>query len=48
LFRRHGGRPERTEARIEEFLRLLRSAIGMPAADPLAKSVPRSSKPARR
>jgi len=48
LFRRHGGRPERTEARIEEFLRLLRSAIGMPAADPLAESVPRSSKPARR
>jgi len=38
LFRRHGGRPERTEARIEEFLRVLRSAIGVcePPARPAA------------
>jgi hypothetical protein len=36
LFRRHGGRPERTEARIEEFLRLLHSAIGAPAPQPAA------------
>jgi AcrR family transcriptional regulator len=32
LFRRQGGRPERTGARIEQFLELLRSAIGRPAA----------------
>ena len=30
LFRRHGSRPERTNARIEQFLELLRSAIGRP------------------
>jgi AcrR family transcriptional regulator len=32
LFRRHGSRPERTGARIEQFLQLLRSAIGRPPA----------------
>jgi hypothetical protein len=32
LFRRHGPRPERVEARIDQFLRILRSAIGAPVA----------------
>jgi len=32
LFRRHGSRPERTGARIEQFLALLQSAIGRPGA----------------
>jgi hypothetical protein len=27
LFRRHGPRPERVEARIEQFLRILKSAL---------------------
>jgi len=44
LFRRHGERPERTEARIEQFLELLRSAIGAraPASSSRAKARPRS------
>jgi len=37
LFRRHGSRPERTGARIEQFLELLRCAIGRPAARKRAK-----------
>ena len=28
LFRRHSGRPEQTEARVEQFLKILRGAIG--------------------
>jgi TetR/AcrR family transcriptional regulator len=40
LFRRHGSRPERTGARIEQFLELLRSAVGQPA--------PRKRAPRRR
>ncbi len=28
LLRRHGGQPERTQARIEQFVKLLRGAIG--------------------
>ena len=28
LFRRHGANPEKTQARIEQFLKLLRAAIG--------------------
>jgi len=28
LFRRHGARPEQTEARVEQFLKILRGAIG--------------------
>ena len=32
LFRRHGPRPERVEARIDQFPRILRSALGAPAA----------------
>jgi AcrR family transcriptional regulator len=49
LFRRHGGRPERTEARIEEFLRLLRSAIGAPQPPPGTKQpVAKKAKSVRR
>jgi hypothetical protein len=40
LFRRHGSRPERTGARIEQFLELLRSAVGQTA--------PRKRSPRRR
>ncbi len=32
LFRRNGPRPERVEARIDQFLRILKSALGAPAA----------------
>jgi TetR/AcrR family transcriptional regulator len=45
LFRRHGSRPERTNARIEQFLELLRSAIGRrrgPRQAP-ARSKPRAA-----
>jgi AcrR family transcriptional regulator len=46
LFRRHGGRPERTEARIEEFLRVLRSAIGVlkPPPRPASNAKARAAK----
>jgi AcrR family transcriptional regulator len=45
LFRRHGGRPERTEARLEEFLRVLRSAIGAPPPAPALAAKPLPKKP---
>ena len=34
LFRRHGARPERVAARIDQFLRILQGAIGVPPATP--------------
>lgn len=34
LFRRHGPRPERVEARIDQFLKILQGAIGAPARQP--------------
>ncbi len=43
LFRRAGMDPERTSQRIEQFLVLLKSAIGVPATAPAA-----DAKPARR
>jgi TetR/AcrR family transcriptional regulator len=50
LFRRTGERPERTEARIEQFLEILKGAIGAPnvTAARRSKAAPRRSAAARR
>ncbi len=34
LFRRHGPRPERVEARMDQFLKILQGAIGVPVTQP--------------
>jgi TetR/AcrR family transcriptional regulator len=50
LFRRTGERPERTEARIDQFLEILKGAIGAPdvKAGPLRSKAPKRNAAGRR
>jgi TetR/AcrR family transcriptional regulator len=49
LFRRNGERPERTQARIEQFLAILRGAIGSGASKPAPRAKPaRKRRPGKR